>query len=159
MAVEVGLVEGITAQTTPNGSAISMTFLSSMRLTTPTVFIGLMKSYTCLDENRFFWTLSATTPNPVSSTASRASASACGVTAAAIASTIPSICACEYSPSIACAALARRARVRASAMDARSLSVCVDGAVAGIRQALKPSGPQALRLLEGSAPLRYADEE
>ena len=32
------------AATTPNGSAISMTFLSSMRLITPTVFIGLMNS-------------------------------------------------------------------------------------------------------------------
>jgi hypothetical protein len=29
-----------------------------MRLTTPTVFIGRMKSYTRRDANRFFWTLS-----------------------------------------------------------------------------------------------------
>jgi hypothetical protein len=44
MAVEVGLVEGTTAATTPNGSAISTIFLSSMRFTTPTVRMGLMNS-------------------------------------------------------------------------------------------------------------------
>ena len=43
MAVEVGFVEGTTAATTPNGSAISMTRVSSWRATTPTVFIGRMK--------------------------------------------------------------------------------------------------------------------
>ncbi len=43
MAVDVGLVEGTTAATTPKGSAISMTRRSSSRATTPTVFIGLMK--------------------------------------------------------------------------------------------------------------------
>ncbi len=61
-----------------------MTRLSSSRATTPTVFIGLMKACTRSLENRFFWTLSATTPKPVSSTASRARASACGRTAAAM---------------------------------------------------------------------------
>ena len=44
IAVDVGLVDGTTAATTPNGSAISMTFRSSIRLMTPTVFIGLMNS-------------------------------------------------------------------------------------------------------------------
>ena len=44
MAVEVGLVDGTTAATTPNGSAISMTRRSSWRAMTPTVFIGRMKS-------------------------------------------------------------------------------------------------------------------
>src|SRR6185436_15577809 len=91
IAVDVGLVEGTTAATTPNGSAISMTFLSSIRLTTPTVRIGRMKSYTWHELNRFFSILSATTPYPVSSTASRASVSACGVTAFAIAVTMASI--------------------------------------------------------------------
>ena len=71
-----------------------------------------MKACTRSLENRFFWTLSATTPKPVSSTASRASASACGRTAAAIRSTMASICVCESSASTACAALAR-ARERA----------------------------------------------
>ena len=43
MAVDVGFVDGTMAQTTPKGSAISMTLRSSMRRMTPTVFIGLMK--------------------------------------------------------------------------------------------------------------------
>ena len=42
MAVDVGLVDGTIAATTPNGSAISMTLRSSSRCTTPTVFIGRM---------------------------------------------------------------------------------------------------------------------
>ncbi len=42
MAVDVGLVVGMIAATTPNGSAISMTLVASMRRRTPTVFIGLM---------------------------------------------------------------------------------------------------------------------
>ena len=54
MAVDVGLVEGTIAATTPNGSAISTMRLSSMRFTTPTVFIGRMKSYTWREANRFF---------------------------------------------------------------------------------------------------------
>ena len=62
IAVDVGLVDGTTAATTPNGSAISTIFLSSIRLTTPTVRIGRMNSYTWREPNRFFWTLSATTP-------------------------------------------------------------------------------------------------
>ena len=99
------------AATTPNGSAISTIFRSSMRLTTPTVFIGAMNSYTRRDENRFFWTLSATTPYPVSSTASLASASACGVTASAIAVTMRSICSCVSSARIGWACFAARASV------------------------------------------------
>ena len=35
--MDVGLVEGMIAATTPNGSAISTTFLASSRPTTPTV--------------------------------------------------------------------------------------------------------------------------
>ena len=62
MAVDVGLVDGTTAATTPNGSAISMIFLSSIRLTTPTVRIGRMNSNTRCEAKRFFWTLSASTP-------------------------------------------------------------------------------------------------
>src|SRR5690349_12831036 len=54
IAVDVGLVDGTTAATTPKGSAISMIFRSSMRFTTPTVFMGRMNAYTCFDENRFF---------------------------------------------------------------------------------------------------------
>ena len=40
MAVEVGLVDGTTAATTPNGSAISTTRLASSRRMIPTVRIG-----------------------------------------------------------------------------------------------------------------------
>ena len=43
MAVEVGFVVGIIAATTPKGSAISTILRSSIRPTTPTVFIGRMK--------------------------------------------------------------------------------------------------------------------
>ena len=44
MAVDVGLVDGTTAATTPKGSAISTTLRLSIRLTTPTVAIGAMNS-------------------------------------------------------------------------------------------------------------------
>src|SRR5688572_5959800 len=125
MAVDVGFVEGTMAATTPNGSAISTTLRSSSRPITPTVFIGLMKSYTCCDPNRFFWTLSATTPYPVSSTARRANGSAWGVTASAIAVTMRSICSCVSSASCGCAWRAARASALASEIDARSLSVWV----------------------------------
>ena len=40
MAVEVGLVDGATAATTPKGSAISTTRSASRRRTTPTVRRG-----------------------------------------------------------------------------------------------------------------------
>ena len=43
MAVEVGLVDGMMAATTPNGSAISTIFRASSRPMTPTVRIGRMK--------------------------------------------------------------------------------------------------------------------
>ncbi|MEZ5420148.1 MAG: hypothetical protein R2708_22780 [Vicinamibacterales bacterium] len=62
MAVDVGLVEGTIAATTPNGSAISTIFRSSCRATTPTVVIGRMKACTSRAANRFLATLSATTP-------------------------------------------------------------------------------------------------
>jgi hypothetical protein len=62
MAVEVGLVEGTMAATTPNGSAISTTRRSSCRATTPTVFIGRMNACTSRAANRFFSSLSAATP-------------------------------------------------------------------------------------------------
>ena len=62
MAVEVGLVEGTIAATTPKGSAISTTRRSSSRRSTPTVFIGRMNSYTVRAAKRFLRTLSARTP-------------------------------------------------------------------------------------------------
>ena len=62
MAVEVGLVEGTIAATTPNGSAISIRRRSGWRAITPTVAIGRMNACTSRAANRFFSTLSATTP-------------------------------------------------------------------------------------------------
>jgi hypothetical protein len=44
IAVDVGLVDGTAAATTPNGSAISMIFFYSIRFTTPAVRTGLMQS-------------------------------------------------------------------------------------------------------------------
>ena len=85
-----------------------------------------MNSYTCSDANRFFWILSATTPKPVSSTARRASASACGVTAAAIASTMASIRAWESSASSAWR-LWPRARARGPRRSRRDRDRCCGG--------------------------------
>ena len=69
MAVDVGLVEGTIAATTPNGSAISMIFLSSIRLTTPTVRIGRISDH--LDEPDWlrdlrtaWWERAESTPPP-----------------------------------------------------------------------------------------------
>ena len=62
MAVEVGLVDGTMAATTPKGSAISRTLRSSSRRMTPTVLSGRMKRWTSRAANRFLRTLSAATP-------------------------------------------------------------------------------------------------
>ena len=59
MAVEVGLVDGTIAATTPKGSAISMILRASSRRSTPTVRMGRMNSYTRSAANRFFVILSA----------------------------------------------------------------------------------------------------
>ncbi len=74
MVVEVGLVTGVTAASTPTGSAISTMSSMSSRAMTPTVFIRPMLWVTCSQANMFFAALSSNTPRPVSSTASRASA-------------------------------------------------------------------------------------
>ncbi|CAM5639532.1 hypothetical protein SAURM35S_09794 [Streptomyces aurantiogriseus] len=73
IVVEVGLVTGVIAHTTPTGSATSITSSMSSRATTPTVFIFPMLCVTCSHANMFFAALSSKTPRPVSSTASRAS--------------------------------------------------------------------------------------
>ena len=62
MAVDVGFVDGTIAATTPNGSAISRIFRSSSRRMTPTVLSGRMNRCTSRAANRFFRTLSRTTP-------------------------------------------------------------------------------------------------
>ncbi len=74
MVVEVGLVTGVTAHTTPTGSAISTMSSMSSRAMTPTVFMEPMLWVTCSQAKMFFAALSSKTPRPVSSTASRASA-------------------------------------------------------------------------------------
>ena len=116
---------------------------------TPTVAIGLMNACTSRAANRFFCTLSATTPNPVSSTASRASASAWAAPAPAMASTIASIWACEHSARTSWARLARAASVRASATDAWSRSLravagaeAIDAVTAGLTPATGCARPR-----------------
>ena len=100
MAVDVGLVEGTIAATTPNGSAISMTLRSSMRrddadgLHRPDEAVDLLASEQVL--------LDLVGDDAVAGflvTARRASGSGLGVTAAPIASTMASICSWENSAS------------------------------------------------------------
>src|SRR6185295_7989670 len=62
IAVEVGLVDGMIAATTPRGLAISTTSLDSE--TTPFVFSPRKKFHTSSAAKRFFSCLSAGTPNP-----------------------------------------------------------------------------------------------
>ncbi|CAM5340346.1 hypothetical protein SCHAM137S_02299 [Streptomyces chartreusis] len=73
IVVEVGLVTGVIAHTTPTGSAISTMSSMSSRAITPTVFILPMLCVTCSHANMFLAALSSNSPRPVSSTASRAS--------------------------------------------------------------------------------------
>ncbi len=72
--VDVGLVTGVTAQSTPTGSAISMMPSMSSRRTTPAVLARDMLWVTCSQANMFLAALSSKTPRPVSSTARRARA-------------------------------------------------------------------------------------
>lgn len=72
--MDVGLVTGVIAHTTPTGSAISTMSSTSSRAMTPTVFIRPMLCVTCSHANMFLAALSSKTPRPVSSTARRASA-------------------------------------------------------------------------------------
>jgi hypothetical protein len=81
IVVEVGLVTGVMAQTTPTGSAISVIPFSSSRRTTPTVRRPSIEWVTCSQAKRFFIALSSNTPRPVSATASSAS-SQCSARAA-----------------------------------------------------------------------------
>ncbi len=73
IAVEVGLVTGVSAQTTPTGSAISTMPWRSSRATMPTVFRSAMECVTCSQAKMFLTALSSNTPRPVSATASLAS--------------------------------------------------------------------------------------
>ena len=98
MAVEVGLVTGVTPATTPTGSAISTMPLISSLLMTPTVLVCAMLCVTCSQAKMFLTALSSNTPRPVSSTASRASRP-CWLSAATEAFlTMWSICSWVYEP-------------------------------------------------------------
>src|SRR6478735_7461984 len=69
IVVDVGLVTGVTAHTTPTGSAISTTPVSSSRPMTPTVLRLAIELGTCSHAKMFFVALSSKTPRPVSATA------------------------------------------------------------------------------------------
>ena len=69
IAVEVGLVDGTMPMSRPTGSATSMVPRAGSSWITPMVFISLMASYSRVDAMWFLYVLSATLPNPVSSTA------------------------------------------------------------------------------------------
>lgn len=79
--VEVGLVTGVMAHTTPTGSAISTRPVSSSWRISPTVRWPVMLLTTCSAAKRFFVALSSITPRPVSSTA-RTARSMCRAAAA-----------------------------------------------------------------------------
>ena len=92
MAVEVGLVTGVTPATMPTGSAISRYPSSTLSSITPTVFSCLTECQIYSVEKMFLVTLSSKMPLPVSSTAILASSICAESPARAIASVILSIC-------------------------------------------------------------------
>ena len=114
MAVEVGFVEGITAATTPTGDATSTMPFSRSSRRIPTVRMPRIARGTFTAASVFFMILSGTLPNPVSSTAARASGSAFSAAAFAQASTTASTCSWENAENFFCAAAARAASSRAS---------------------------------------------
>ncbi len=73
IAVDVGLVTGVTPQTTPTGSAISTMPCRSSRPMMPTVLSSDIEFVTCSHAKMFLTALSSKTPRPVSATASLAS--------------------------------------------------------------------------------------
>ena len=130
MAVDVGFVDGTTAATTPKGSAISTTRRSSMAgddadgLHRPDEFVNLLRAEEILLNLVFD---DAVTGFLDGEPGERFSVQV--VAAAAIASTTASMRSWLNSASSSHACLARRASARASATEARSRSVWVDGAV------------------------------
>ena len=121
-AVEVGFVEGISPAITPTGTAMVRILCSSSRLSSPMVFISLMCWYTPSLANTFLITLSASTPNPVSSCASFARRCAFLTPACATDFTILSTSAWLFAASSCCADLAFSTSSRTSCTDKRSLS-------------------------------------
>ena len=86
MTVDVGFVLGMSATTTPTGTATSMVLLTGSSARTPMVFISLMESQTIFEPSWFLRTLSSQRPKPVSSLAIFARGSAFAMQAAHIAS-------------------------------------------------------------------------
>ena len=125
IAVEVGLVDGVSATITPTGQPISTILFTSSRRSTPQVGTSLMESHTPWAANSFFSLLCAAYPKPVSSWASWPSRSASRTAAATIASQILSTCCCEANWNDRMASRAPTARSRACWIDRRSASIVV----------------------------------
>ena len=120
--VDVGFVTGMIPAITPIGAPTAAMRFGSSTHSTPSVLISSIACATNRALYRFLNTLSATTPYPVSSTASRASSSAAAAPAAAIARTIRSANSAVTPENASNAARAARAFVRASEMAMRSAS-------------------------------------
>jgi hypothetical protein len=121
-AVDVGLVDGTRAATTPMGRATRTRPLSSSWSTTPTVLMSFMDSQRVVELRRFLRTLCSTTPKPVSCTAIRASSSAAAAPAAAMAAQTRSTSSWLARAQSLWASLAEPASRLASWMDTRSAS-------------------------------------
>ncbi len=90
ITVEVGLVDGINAATTPTGTPISQIPCPSSSRSIPTTFRSLIDWWVTVLPNRFFNILSCQLPKPVSSQAIFAKRSAFWAQASAIAATMAS---------------------------------------------------------------------
>ena len=123
MTVEVGFVDGISAATTPIGTPISVTFVSSFSLKTPTVFMFFTDSQVIALPSLFFNTLSSHFPNPVSWTAIFASSSACSIHAEAMEAQMASNFSCGNVQSVFSASFAFATRSLTSWIDCRSRSI------------------------------------
>ena len=122
ITVEVGLVEGISAATTPMGTPISVSPRSGSERSTPTVRMSRMDSQVMRLPSSFFSFLSSQRPKPVSRTASLASSSAWSMHAAATASQMRSSFSWGKFASCSAASLAAATRFRTSWMDCKSRS-------------------------------------
>ncbi len=125
MAVDVGLVDGMSAATTPIGPATFHTV--APRSMIPTVFIPAIRACSVCVANRFLSVLLSTRPKPVSSCASTASRCASAAPASAMRATTASTCSCVASSKVRWAWRARRTASRACWIEARSASMCIEG--------------------------------
>ena len=123
MTVDVGLVTGMSAATTPMGSPIATTLVTSSFQSTPTVRTLRNHSQTPSALNRFLYRLSSALPWPVSSAARAPRRAHSGSMARTIASTIRSIVSWSAPWNFSKAACALSAAARAWAMLRRSASI------------------------------------